>query len=140
MRKRLFAFIFSFALVSSLCFSISFASENRASKTLSFYSVSCRAGSKSGELRFSYDVRANTTADSVGVSSIVLYNSAGVYMTTVLGSTSNGLIDSNCVICKDTYSHTAVSGNSYYAVVTVFAQIGDEYDSSNVITYLVTAP
>ncbi len=140
MRKRLFAFIFSFALVSSLCFSISFASENRASKTLSFYNVICKAGSKSGELRFSYEVRANTTADSVGVSSIVLYNSAGVYMTTVLGNSENGLTKADALSNRGTYSHTAVSGNSYYAVVTVFAQIGDEYDSRNVITDLVTAP
>ena len=102
MRKRLFAFIFSFALVSSLCFSISFASENRASKTLSFYNVICKAGSKSGELRFSYEVRANTTADSVGVSSIVLYNSAGVYMTTVLGNSENGLTKADALSNRGT--------------------------------------
>lgn len=61
-------------------------------------------------------------------------------MTTILGNTSNGLIDSNSVICKGTYSHTAVSGNSYYAVATVFAEIGDDYDSRVVTTKIVTAP
>lgn len=140
MRKRLLSLLLSISTVFSLCSGVTYAAEDRASKTLSNYLVSMAAGNRSGELRISYDVRANTTADSVGVSSIVLYNSAGVYMTTVLGSTSNGLIDSNCVTCKDTYSHTAVSGNSYYAAVTIFAQIGDEYDSRKIITDVVTAP
>lgn len=61
-------------------------------------------------------------------------------MTTVLGSTKNGLIESNSVSCSGTYSHTAVSGNSYYAVVTVFAEIGDKYDSRIITTEIVTAP
>ena len=139
MLKRTCSFIFSLAFVAALC-STAFEAENRASTTLNFYNISCAAGSKNGELRISYDVRAKSTADSIGVSSIALYSSGGVYMTTILGNTSNGLIDSNSVICKGTYSHTAVSGNSYYAVATVFAEIGDDYDSRVVTTKIVTAP
>lgn len=139
MLKRTFTFFLSLALITTLC-GVAFAIEDRASKTLSYYNVSCNAGSKTGELQFSYDVRANTTADSLGVSSIKLYSSGGVYMTTILGNDENGLTESDSVICKGTYSHTAVPGNSYYAIVTVFAEIGDDYDSRKVSTDIVTAP
>ena len=139
MLKRLFAFLLSIVLVSSLC-GASFAVEDRASTTLNSYGVSMKAGNKPGELRISYDVRAKRTADSVGVYSIVLYNSVGVYMTTVLGSTKNGLIETDDVTCMGTYSHTAVPGNSYYAAITVFAEIGDDYDSRKIVTDTVTAP
>lgn len=61
-------------------------------------------------------------------------------MTTILGNDENGLTESDSVICKGTYSHTAVPGNSYYAIVTVFAQIGNKYDSRMVSTDIVTAP
>lgn len=139
MLKRTFSFILSLMLVTTLC-SVTFAVEDRASTTLSSYEVSCKAGTKNGELRFSYEVCAKKTADSVGVSSIELYSSGGVYMTTILGNDKNGLTESDSVICKGTYSHTAVPGNSYYAIVTVFAQIGDDYDSRMVSTKIVTAP
>lgn len=139
MKKRIFSFFLSVTLIVSLC-GVAFATENRASITLNSYNISCAAGKKAGELQISYDVRAKSTADSVGVSSIALYNSVGVYMTTILGTTENGLIKSNRVSNIGDYSHTAVSGNSYYAVVTVFAQIGDNYDSKVVTTKIVTAP
>lgn len=140
MKKRCLAFLLALSLVTAFCAVPVFALEDRASKTLSSYLGVMKAGSKSGELRISYEVHANTTADSVGVSSIALYNSGGVYMTTILGSTDNGLIDTDCVTCAGTYSHTAVPGNSYYAAITVFAQIGDEYDSRVITTKIVTAP
>lgn len=139
MLKRSFSFLLSLILITTLC-SVAFATENRASTTLTSYNVSCAAGNKAGELRFSYDVKAKKTADSVGVSSIELYSSGGVYMTTILGNDKNGLTKSDSVICKGTYSHTAVPGNSYYAIVTVFAEIGDDYDSKMVSTKIVTAP
>lgn len=139
MLKRALSFIFSMALITTLC-GAAFAIETRASTTLSSYNVSCAAGNKTGELRISYEVRAKYTADSVGISSIALYSSTGVYMTTILGSENNGLIESNDSTCIGTYSHTAVPGNSYYAIVTVFAEIGDNYDSRKVSTNIVTAP
>lgn len=140
MKKRCLAFFLAVSLVTAFCAVPVFALEDRASKTLSSYLAVMNAGNKSGELRISYEVYANKKADSVGVSSIALYNSRGIYMTTILGSTENGLIESGCVTCKNTYSHTAVSGNSYYAAVTVFAEIGDDYDSRVVTTDIVTAP
>ena len=61
-------------------------------------------------------------------------------MTTILGSERNGLIETDDVTCIGTYSHTAVPGNSYYAAITVFAEIGDDYDSRKIVTDTVTAP
>lgn len=139
MLKRTLSFILSLTLVISLCGTV-FAVEDRASKTLSYYNVNCKAGSESGKLQFTYDVRANKTADSVGISSIELYSSTGIYMTTIIGSTENGLIKSNRLSCIGDYFHTVVSGNSYYAAITVFAQIGDDYDSRIITTDIVTAP
>lgn len=139
MLKRTFSFLFSLALVTTLC-GAAFAVEERASTTLNSYSVTCDAGNNPGELLFTYDIQAKKTADSLGVSSIKLYNSGGVYMTTILGNDDNELTKSDSVICKGTYSHTAVPGNSYYAIVTVFAEIGDDYDSRKVSTDIVTAP
>ena len=139
MLKRILSLLLSVVLTSTLC-GAAFAMENRASTTLSSYAIDCTPGSRSGELRFSYDVRAKKQADSVGVESIVLYNSGGVYMTTILGSTKNGLIENNQSSCIGDYDHTVVSGNSYYAAFTVFAQIGDDYDSRVITSDVVTAP
>ena len=139
MLKRMVSFLLSLVLVTTLC-GATYAVEDRASKTLSSYEVSCKAGSESGKLQFTYDVRAKSLADSVGIESIALYSSGGVYMTTILGSTENGLIKSNRLSCIGDYFHTAVSGNSYYAIITVFAEIDGEYDSKKVSTEVVTAP
>lgn len=139
MLKKTLSFFLSIVFVATLC-GVASAVEERASKTLSYYNVSCKAGGETGELRISYDVRANKTADSVGVSTIELYSSGGVYITTILGSEENGLIHSDRISCMGTYSHTAVPGNSYYAIVTVFAEIGNDYDSRMVSTGVVTAP
>lgn len=139
MLKRTFSFLLSVVLVTTLC-GAAFAVQDRASTTLNSYNVTCAPGNRAGELRFSYEVWAKDTANSVGVSSIVLYSSGGVYMTTILGSTENGLIETDDLSCIGTYPHTAVPGNSYYGVATVFAQIGDDYDSRVVTTSIVTAP
>lgn len=140
MKRRLLSFSFALALVFTFCTITTFAIENRASETLSSYAVYCKPGDKSGTIYITYDVKANSRADSLGVSSIALYNSSGIYMTTILGSTENGLIKSNLTSASGTYTQTVVSGNSYYAVATVFAEIGNKYDSRTVTTKIATAP
>ncbi len=140
MKKRCLAFLLALSLVTAFCSVPVLALEDRASKTLSSYLAVMEPGDKSGQLLFTYNICANDFADSVGISSIALYNSKGVYMTTILGSTTNGLIEENDFTCTGSYSHTAVSGNSYYAAITVFAEIGDDYDSRTVTTKIVTAP
>jgi hypothetical protein len=140
MRKRFLSFLVALSLMIVPFSSTASATEARASTTLSYYNITMKAGNRPGELRISYEVNAKKIADSVGISSIVLYSSTGAYITTVLGSEKNGLIETDALSAMSTYSHTAVPGNSYYAAITVFAEIGDDYDSRKIVTDTVTAP
>lgn len=112
----------------------------RASVTLSGYFATMKSGSRPGELQISYQVNANMSASSLGVSSIAIYKSDGTYITTITGTTGNGLIRNSSNAHRGTYSYTASSGGSYYAKVTVFASTSSVSDSRTVTTTTVTAP
>lgn len=111
-----------------------------ASFTLSDYSAVLKAGTKSGEVRISYDVTSSKPADSVGVSSIVIYRSGGSRVATITGTTANNLVCAPGSSNMGTYSYIGISGTSYYAEVTVFATIGSVTDSRTVTTATVKAP
>lgn len=112
----------------------------RASPTLNSYSAILKAGTTSGTVRISYDVIANKTASSVGISSIVIYKSNGDYVDTITGTERNGLIATKSVSHSSSYSYSGTSGTSYYAEVTVFATIDGVTDSRTVTTNTVKAP
>lgn len=114
--------------------------DSRASLTLSSYSSGLKAGTGSGEIRISYDVAASKPADSVGVSSIAIYKSSGAYVTTITGTTSNGLVRASSSIHKGVYTYKGTAGVSYYAEVTVFATVGTTTDNRTVTTAVVKAP
>lgn len=140
--KRTFTFALALTMVLT-CFcgaALAATLSPRASLTLSSYEVMLKAGSKSGEIRINYDVTASKLADSLGVSSIEIYKSNGSYVTTITGSTSNGLICNNDVSHMGVYSYIGTSGVSYYAKVTVFATVGSVSDSRTVTTSTVKAP
>lgn len=109
----------------------------RASLTLSRYFAEAFSGSGKGEIVISYDVRSSKTATSVGVESIVFYTEDGDYVTSVSGTTRNGLVTSNSVLHGGDFEYDLPSGESYYAEVTVFAQVGSDYDSRTVTTSTV---
>lgn len=140
--------IVSIALVALLaltcCSGLAFAEDGimpLSSPTIMGQSASMKSGNKSGELRISYNINANSSADEVGVLTIELYNSDGSYADTIYGSTDNGLVRTNSVKNAGTYSYTdAVSGQYYYAVVTLYATIGSATDSVKVTTATVKAP
>lgn len=112
----------------------------QASPTLSSYAVWLDPGTKRGELKISFDVTATGMASSLGVSSIKIYIEGSSVPVTIYGSTANGLKSSGSVHAY-TYSYTgASSGAKYYAVVAVYAQIGDIVDSRTLRTTTVTAP
>ena len=140
MKKRFLSFVLAVICMSSFCAGAAFATESRASTTLTNFPVSLVKGDKTGEIKIFYDVQAKQIADSVGVSSIEIYKSDGTYVTTITGSTSNGLIRSSASRHRSTYTYTGTSGTSYYAEVTVFAKIGSDYDSRTVTTATVKAP
>lgn len=140
MKNRIFSFIFAIVLTFTTCIGITYASEYRASTTLSSYNVGTMPGDNSGEIKITYDVCANIPADRVGVSSIVVYQSNGVKVATITGTIDNGLLRSDAVRHKSSYVYTGTSGTSYYASVTVYAKIGDNVDSKKVVTTSSKAP
>lgn len=141
--KRIVTFTLALTMLLTCCLGVASATntaDTRASLTISAYSASLRAGTNRGEIKISYDVNASKIADSVGVSSIVIYKSDGSRVTTITGSKSNGLICASDFGHDGVYSYTATSGASYYAKVTVFATIGSVSDSRTVTTSTVKAP
>ena len=54
----------------------------------------------------SYDVQSNKLASSIGVETVDIYKADGSYVTSITGSTSNGLIETNSDICKKHFRST----------------------------------
>lgn len=137
-KKKMLAIILAALFVLSTCGSA--YAVTQASTTLSYYNVWLSAGDSSNKININFDVRAKRKADSVGVSQVKIYTSSGSYVTTITGTTSNGMIDdSGVTTCFDTYTWTgATPGTSYYALATVFAEIGTAYDDNTIMTN--TAP
>ncbi len=116
------------------------ASALRSSPTLSSYGVIITKGSSTGKIVITYDVLANSIADSVGVSSMKIYKSDGSYVTTIRATSLNGFTASGVGSHRNSYIYTGTSGTSYYAEVIVFATINGVTDSRTVKTNTVTAP
>ena len=141
--KQLFSSTLVVVMVIVCCYgSVSAleAPDTRASLTLSSYNVGLTAGDSAGMISISYDVQSNKLASSIGVETVDIYKSDGSYVTSITGSTSNGLIETNSDICKSYYDCQLTSGIFYYANVKVFAKVGSEYDSRVITTSTVKAP
>ena len=74
---------------------------------------------------------------ALSVESIDFYTKDGDFVDSVSGSTSNGLVRTNSSIHNSDFVYDLPSGEYYYAEVTVFAQVGSEYDSRTVTTSTV---
>lgn len=141
--RRIFSSILVIAMVFTCCCGAAAATDapdTRASLTLSTHSAVLKAGSSRGTVSISFDVRTNKLADFIGVESIDIYKSDGSFVTSITGTTGNGLIYADSNIYKEAYSYTGISGVSYYAEVLVFAEVGSSYDSRTITTATVKAP
>lgn len=141
--KQLFSSTLVAVMVIACCYgSVSAleAPDMRASLTLSSYNIGLTAGDSAGMISISYDVQSNKLASSIGVETVDIYKADGSYVTSITGSTSNGLIETNSDICKSYYDCQLTSGIFYYANVKVFAKVGSEYDSRVITTSTVKAP
>lgn len=137
-----FAKIISVSLAVSLMLAL-ICGVARANITASDYLAQYAAAlipTESGKYNIYYDVTATDTSDSLGVSKIVIYRSDGTYITTITGSTSNGLIRENSGTHTGTYRGYGVSGNYYYAVVTIFAERDGGSDSREITTNTIRVP
>ena len=140
MRKRILSLGLIMIMALTFCGGMALAAAPRASLTLSAYTAGVSKGDNKGEVDIGYDVMASGKADEVGVSSIKIYKSDGTYVTTITGTTGNGLIRTNAATHMSTYTYEGTSGVTYYAEVTVYAKIGSNSDSRTVTTPTVKAP
>ena len=140
MKKRLAVSLLSLTVLLSCLVVPASATVQRASLALSNYYVTCAAGSQPGEIVFTYDLQANNFATHIGITSIAIYERGGAYVTTIFGSTSNGLIATSTMRHRGSHPFQGTSGISYYASVTIFASNSDGNDYKTVQTALVTAP
>lgn len=142
--KRIVSFVLAFFLSLGSCLCTSFAVEGtamRASPTIVRQGAGMDPGQEAKELRITSEITATRPVTQMGVSSIVLYKSDGTYVTTITGTTDNGLVKTSGIKYAGTYSYkNAVSGQYYYAEVTLFATIGSVSDSVTITTDTVKAP
>lgn len=140
MKKRILSFATALVLIFTSAIAAS-AVEVRASPTLALYSAMLTKGSSAGKISISYDVRANTEAEEVGVSSIKIYTASDdKYVTTITGSVRNGLIAANTERHRSSYTYTGKAKTEYYAIVTVTATINGTTDTRDITTNSLTAP
>lgn len=141
--KRILSSVLSLVMAFTCCYGVVLAADvpnTRASLTLSDYNVELYAGDSRGAVYINYDVESSKLADSIGVESIAFYKSDGSYVTTITGSTRNGLICTDTILHAGDYDCALTSGVSYYAKVKVFARVGSEYDSRTITTGTIKAP
>lgn len=113
----------------------------RASSYVAGYSVSACQGEGRGQVDIKCDIRANWAVSKIGVLEIKIYESDGSHVTTIQGTTSNGLLSAKSSVAHIvTYTYKGVPGTTYYAKVTLCAGTASDYDVRYVQTQRVTAP
>jgi len=134
--KRLISSFLLLVMIFSCCGSALAVSDDmlRASCTLTSYNSYVGTGNNTGEIKITYSVSANKIASPIGVSAIEIYKANGSYVTTIRGTTSNGLMGNSRTNKSGTYTYKGTSGTSYYAKVTLSATAGSEHDSRTVTT------
>ena len=108
-----------------------------ASLTLSRHYAQAFSGDSRGEIIIDFNVQSSKLSSTIGVESIDFYTEDGDYVTSVSGTTSNGLVKVNTAQYSNEFPYDLPSGNSYYAEVTLFARVGSEYDNYTVTTSTV---
>ena len=112
----------------------------QGSTTLAAYGVWAYTGDNSGELDIHYQISANYPADALGISVLKIYKSDGTREATIYGSLSNRLIAQGLADVNRVYTYKGDPGTTYYAVATVTATIGEDYDYRYVTTNTATTP
>lgn len=136
-RNRMLCLILVVVLALALC-GVSLAAV-QGSTTLAAYGVWAYTGKNSGELDIDYNISSNYSADALGISVLKIYKADGTHVDTIYGSLSNRLIaQDKSDICR-TYTYKGDPGTAYYAVATVTATIGEDYDYRIVTTNTATS-
>lgn len=136
--RRIIAFFMTLCMLLA-CSSAAFATdvEPFASLTLSRYVAEALSGDSRGEIIISFNVKSSKPSATLGIESIDFYTKDGDFVDSVSGTTSNELVKTNSSIHSSDFVYNLPSGKYYYAEVTIFAQVGSEYDSRTVTTSTV---
>lgn len=139
MKKRLFI---SVVVVMALMLSLSvnafadfspLANPNITSKTGSIEKTG------NGNINIAFNVTANSTMVTLGASSITLYKSNGEYVATLSSDDYNNMLASNTFSYGSKVPYKGVSGQSYYATITFYAENDSGSSTSTYTTTSVTA-
>lgn len=110
----------------------------RSSDYFNGYYVSAHQGDGWAEIDIEADITANWSVPKIGVLKIEIYRSNGSHVTTIQGTTSNGLLSPKNNFCHGViYTYRGVPGTSYYAIVTLCAGTNTDYDTRVVRTQTV---
>lgn len=134
---------FSFLIFITLIFITGpqVCAQARGSDYVKGYSVSAKEGIHRGEIDIACNIAAKSPVQKIGVLKIEIYQSDGQRITTIHGTTSNGLLSSKSnLIHIVTYTYKGTPGMSYYAKVTLCAGSASNYDTRLVRTQTVQAP
>lgn len=137
MKRTISVFIAVVTLIFSSNVTLAADLQPYASLTLSRHYAQAFSGDSRGEIIIDFNVQSSKLSSTIGVESIDFYTEDGDYVTSVSGTTSNGLVKVNTVQYSNEFPYDLPSGNSYYAEVTLFARVGSEYDNYTVTTSTV---
>lgn len=141
MKKMVLILMCLFLLPAATCQMVSAAEDStNASLYLDNYVAVLYKGARgTGKIDIDFDVTATEYSDYVGVSKIEIYRSDGI-KTTIFGSVDNGLLREDALGLAVTYTYSGVSGKSYYAVLTFYAERDGGSGTKTFTTNTVTAP
>lgn len=92
-----------------------------------------------GKIDIHFRVTASDKMVTLGASSIALYKSNGSYVTTLYSSKFDNMLTSDAYIYSSSVPYQGVSGQTYYAVITFYADNGSETSTATYTTASVTA-
>lgn len=124
------------------CFCMNVSAEEINSTKASNYFASYGAkliAEGSGKICVAGNVEAMSSMSSIGMAYFRIYKADGTFVTTVIGSTANGMLKSTADSYDGNYTYQAVPGTTYYAVVTFTCRDANGYDTRNYTTNKVTA-
>lgn len=137
MRKKAIILIMAVSMMFA-CVSVAQA---RASEYISNYTIYAEAGDNPGEIDIIFGVQGTPGVTKLGATSIKIYKSNGVHVTTIWGSTSNGLMaTAGNRYFENTYTFVGEPGTSYYALVTCYAGNASGSDTRQGMTPTIKAP
>lgn len=142
--KRIPSLFVCLILLFALCCQGAAADEidPRASLYLSSYGSTLSETSSTTNPGFdiNFNVVATRISDCVGVKRIEVYKTSGTHVATVYGSVSNGLLRENARGHMNYVTLNGTVGETYYAVLTMYAERDGGSDSKTYTTKEYTVP